>query len=212
MLFKLHFLEQVIPPQLLEQLLRSGKEHWLPVSASGRQKFVAWLLELLRQIERNPQIVNNQQAVLELEKDCVNQLIQTMVVAEGVIAPPPGSIRHRGFKKAVELLSSRAGLGYTIPELCRIAGVSQRTLEYAFLENIGISPVRFVKTQRYHQLRHELMLASPAEASIQDLAMNLGLYQLGRVAREYRELFGETPSSTLHRTTESQLTGIVPIV
>ncbi|MBE9539677.1 MAG: AraC family transcriptional regulator [Proteobacteria bacterium] len=207
-LFKLPFLEQVIPPQLLEPLLRSGKEHWLPVSASGRKKLVTWLVDLLQQTEQNPQIMTNQRAIFELEKDCVNHLIQTMVVPEDGATPPSAFIRHRGFKKAVELLSSRIGPGYTIPELCRIAGVSQRTLEYAFLENIGTSPVRFVKIQRYHRLRRELILTSPAEARIQDLAMNLGLYQLGRVAREYRELFGETPSSTLRRTTKLSLAGI----
>ena len=210
-LFKLPFLEQTIPPQLLDQILRSGKEHWLPVSTTGRKKLVTWLLELLQQTEQNPQLMQNRHAVLELEKDCVNELIQAMVISGNGIASSTGSIRRRGFQKAMELLSSQIGQDYSIPQLCRIVGVSQRTLEYAFLENIGISPVRFAKIQRYHQLRRELLLLSPTEGSVQDLAMNLGLYQLGRVAREYRELFGEYPSSTLRRTTSFPLAGIAPI-
>ena len=210
-LLKLHFLEQVIAPEILDQLLQSGKTHWLPVTTSGRRGLVQWLLELLQQLERMPQIIENPLAVVELEKDCVNQLVAAIARAEGKVVSGTTSTRQRGFQKALELLSCQNGSTFTIPELCRFASVSQRTLEYAFLENMGVSPVRFAKTQRYHRLRRKLLKHSRGEISIQDIALGLGLYQLGRVSAEYRALFGENPSDTLRRNVGFNPAGIISI-
>ena len=208
-LLKLPFLEQVIAPDILDQLLRYGQSHWLPVTAAGRKGLINWLLELLKQLERKPQVVENPHAVIELEKTCVNHLVRAIGRSEGKTLSR-SSNRRRGFQRAVELLSSRDGSARTIPELCQVAGVSQRTLEYAFLENMGVSPVSFAKTQRYHRLRRELQQRCQGETSIQELAMNLGLYQLGWVSREYRALFGENPSDTLRREIDCKATGIAP--
>jgi AraC family ethanolamine operon transcriptional activator len=107
--------------------------------------------------------------------------------------------RRRGFDLAIESIRA-ADLGnLCAPALCAEIGVSQRTLEYAFQERLGTSPMEFIRRLRMHTARRALLAAQPGGATVTEIAMTLGFYQLGRFAAEYRAIFGELPSATLTR-------------
>ena len=86
-----------------------------------------------------------------------------------------------------------------VPELAATVGVSQRVLELGFKETLGISPQRYLRLCRLNHLHRELRGAQPALATVTATAHHWGFSELGRVAVEYRRLFGESPSSTLRR-------------
>jgi AraC family ethanolamine operon transcriptional activator len=113
----------------------------------------------------------------------------------GRLSPP--SQRRAAVARIEEYLDAQRGAVPSIPALCGIAGVSERTLEYAFREHVGVTPVRYLKLRRLNQVRRALRARESAAASVTEIALRAGFYDLGRFAGEYRALFGELPSQTL---------------
>lgn len=119
------------------------------------------------------------------------------------------SNRQRAYQRALELTSTQ-GFSHTIPMLARQVGVSQRTLELAFQEAIGMPPSKYLRWARLNGLRRDLLHADPATATVTQLGFGWGFCELGRMAVEYRRLFGEPPSLTLFRRPTSPETLLTP--
>ena len=85
----------------------------------------------------------------------------------------------------------------TMSHLSRVAGVSERTLRAAFHHIVGISPKQHIIRQRLQAARDALLAAVPGSATVTDIAMSYGFFELGRFAGRYRHTFGEVPSWTL---------------
>ena len=81
--------------------------------------------------------------------------------------------------------------------LCRIAAVSERTLQYAFRERYGMPPNVYIRRWNLNTARRLLLQADPTEATVNGIAMDLGFHHQGQFATDYRKLFLETPSMTL---------------
>jgi AraC family ethanolamine operon transcriptional activator len=113
--------------------------------------------------------------------------------------PAPPSQRRAAVRRVEEWLDAQPGERASIPALCNVAGVSERTLEYAFRERLGMTPARYLKIRRLNFVRRELETAAPQGASVTAIALRSGFFDLGRFAGEYRALFGELPSETLRR-------------
>jgi AraC-like DNA-binding protein len=77
--------------------------------------------------------------------------------------------------------------------------VSQRTLEYAFRDAFGLTPIGYLRLHRFHRARNCLLAARPERESVTNIAYRAGFFELGRFSGTYRSLFGERPSDTLRR-------------
>ncbi len=86
----------------------------------------------------------------------------------------------------------------SVEQLATAAGVSERTLRDAFLRYFGAPPVQYLNRRSLHQIRKALLAADPSAATVTEIATQFGVWQFGRLARDYRFLFGELPSETLH--------------
>jgi transcriptional regulator GlxA family with amidase domain len=62
-----------------------------------------------------------------------------------------------------------------------------------------MSPKRYLTLRRMNLARHALNDSSPDAATVTEIATRYGFWQFGRFAGEYKSLFGESPSATLHR-------------
>tara|TARA_R110000850_G_scaffold60079_4_gene138171 strand:+ start:1550 stop:2482 length:933 start_codon:yes stop_codon:yes gene_type:complete len=80
--------------------------------------------------------------------------------------------------------------------------VSPRTLEYAFRDIFDITLVHYIKIRRLNAVRSTLLEATPGSLKIGSVARNYGFSHLGYFSRDYRQLFGEHPSSTLSASTQ----------
>ncbi|MBV8408135.1 MAG: AraC family transcriptional regulator [Alphaproteobacteria bacterium] len=87
-----------------------------------------------------------------------------------------------------------------LPAICVAIGVSERTLRTCCHEQLGMSPTHYVWLRRMHLAYSALLGADPARASVTEIATHFGFWELGRFSVEYRELFGESPSTSLHRS------------
>jgi len=83
----------------------------------------------------------------------------------------------------------------SIAKLCEHAGVSKRTLEYAFSSHLDITPKRYINRYRLNAVRK--LLRSTAGLKVSDAANAWGFWHMGQFAADYHKLFGELPSETM---------------
>ena len=82
-------------------------------------------------------------------------------------------------------------------DLCRETEVSERTLQYAFQEILGVSPIHYLNQIRLHQVRRALSEASPQATTVSTEACRWGFWHFGEFTKAYKSLFDELPSETL---------------
>jgi AraC-like DNA-binding protein len=105
-----------------------------------------------------------------------------------------------------DLLAANPGRSLYVAEICAGIGVSERTLRVCCQEHLGMGPMRYLWLRRMHLAQRALILASPATATVTDIAMDHGFWELGRFAGQYRALFGEAPSASLRRSPDDRWT------
>jgi AraC-like DNA-binding protein len=86
-----------------------------------------------------------------------------------------------------------------VTDLCKVAAVSERTLEYAFKEIMGLTPMTYLTRLRLHRVRQALLAANPGTTTVSVEALNWGFWHFGEFSRAYKDCFGELPSETLRR-------------
>ena len=99
-----------------------------------------------------------------------------------------------------ELLAANHDRPLYLAEICAATGVSERTLRICCQEHLGMGPVHYLWLRRMHFARRALVLADPATATVTEIATEFGFWELGRFSVEYRALFGEPPSASLHQS------------
>ena len=165
---------------------------------------LARMRELIRRLAAlahlNPGLVTAE-ATAALEADFLAVVRQAL--AAGARRPPslpgrPVLPRRRIVRQALGWLEAQPGPA-PIEDLAGAAGVSERTLRTAFHDCFGVGPLRFLKLRQLHQVRRALRSANPEGTTVTEVASRFGVWEFGRFARDYRLLFGEVPSATLHR-------------
>jgi AraC family ethanolamine operon transcriptional activator len=179
-------------------LMRAAALHSLPTSPNAMRRFALWLTRKLDTVRRNPALLQQPHVVRSLEQELIEQLVSSVRIDRTPMPPPQTSCKQRAFRKALDYLYDNIDCELTVPELTRIAGTSQRTLEHAFRETFDMTPLGFMRNRRLHAVRHALHIASPEDdVKVRDVAYEYGFYELGRFAAFYRQVFGELPSATL---------------
>ena len=92
-----------------------------------------------------------------------------------------------------------AGERLYVSDLCRATGVGERTLELAFKQTLGLTPVAYLARLRLHRVRDALQTPSRSAKTVSSIALDWGFWHFGEFSRAYRACFGELPSETLRR-------------
>jgi transcriptional regulator GlxA family with amidase domain len=92
----------------------------------------------------------------------------------------------------------------SISSLCRMLGRSERGVRSAFYTVHGMSPTRWLLTERLLATRMALVADERQAVTVTDIATRYGFYELGRFSAAYRAAFGEMPSETLRAAVRSQ--------
>ncbi|QHF03789.1 helix-turn-helix domain-containing protein [Pseudomonas asturiensis] len=152
-------------------------------------------------------LLTGEQACMDrLEHDSIRRGIRDAVMLQvlELVAPdqaPPlnPTARKRMVDRARGYVLAHLDEPLSILDVCNHIGTSRRKLQYCFQETLGINPVAYLRTQRLNAVRRELRESSRVE-HVQVVAARWGFWHLSRFSRDYRRLFGETPSQTLQRT------------
>jgi len=107
--------------------------------------------------------------------------------------------QSRIVKAAEDYALAHMGDRLYVTDLCRATGVSERSLEYAFKEIMGMTPMAYLTRVRLHRVRQALLAANSGSTTVSAQALNGGFWHFGDFSRAYRNCFGELPSETLRR-------------
>ncbi|HUL74958.1 MAG TPA: helix-turn-helix domain-containing protein [Vicinamibacterales bacterium] len=175
----------------------------LQADPDGSRRLFDWGKRLTTTAARQSAIFNegrNERAAARVE------LFETLLPVLGVAEQfePTRSDRTRQARSdivtiAEEYALSRVGDHLSVTDLCRAAGVSERTMEYAFREVMGLAPMAYLIRLRLHRVRQGLLAGTPRSTTVSAEALNWGFWHFGEFSRAYKDCFGELPSETLRR-------------
>ncbi len=83
----------------------------------------------------------------------------------------------------------------TVTGLCQLAGVSERTLQYIFLQATGLTVRQYLMSYRLHRAR--ALLTEGKVAQVKDAALACGIPHAGRFSQYFKRWFGESPGEYL---------------
>lgn len=196
--FELLGYEQQTQQDLQSQV---AKSRVIDIGAQAMKRLRQLLLELHHVFNRGPifpaRSAANESMQSELLAACKPIIERRSSSTQGMGRPAVN--RREIIDRVLSQLESPVGINFSIDELINAAGVSERTLRNVFLEYYGLPPHRFFVVHRLHQARTALRIESPESSKVTTIAAQFGFWHFGRFAREYRKLFGESPSQTLNR-------------
>lgn len=132
-----------------------------------------------------------------LAHDLLMMALLEVLKAEQPAPAQTQSYHHR--KQVVDIARSfihdHPDTPLTVTDLCEVANVSRRTLQYAFESILSISPIQYLRISRLNGVRREL-IAAKGSANVADIAAGWGFWHMSQFAKDYRQLFGELPSRT----------------
>lgn len=111
-----------------------------------------------------------------------------------------GSTRRQAVVRACAYIDKHLNEQITLDDLCTVAGVRARTLEYAFRKCYEVGPVAYLRSVRLCRVRRDLLNSRRVAASVANAARRWRFTHMGQFGRDYRLLFGESPSNTLARS------------
>ncbi len=104
--------------------------------------------------------------------------------------------RRETVQQAREWMATRLQERFELVELSRALGVSERQLQYSFLQELGRSPMAEAKRLRMQRLRTLLLDPSQHHRPIAELMAAAGLIASGVTSADYRHWCGESPRQT----------------
>ena len=112
----------------------------------------------------------------------------------------------RTVRRAQDFMRAHAGTPGTLVELCSHLGVSARSLQQAFLQATGESPMAHWRGLRLDLVRQALREAAGqgAPAPVTQIAQRYGFFHAGHFAAQYQSRFGERPIDTARVVKESE--------
>ncbi|WP_417526556.1 helix-turn-helix domain-containing protein [Marinomonas shanghaiensis] len=172
--------------------------NWKELTECGRLGVPDKTLEEVRFVLARLLSLQNNTTPPRLQQDIVMMALLEVLKVETPQPAKTQSYYHR--KKVVDC--ARQFLDYhldepvTVTQLCEITNVSRRTLQYSFESILGVSPIQYLRISRLNGVRRSLVQAKNGQA-VSDIAAQWGFWHLSQFAKDYKQLFGETPSKTL---------------
>ena len=174
----------------------------LQVDQGQVRRLFDWGKRLAQTGARAPALFEIKEEQLAAAADLLETLLATLRVAsdlEPTRSDQTRQVQSQIVKTAEAYALSNAESRIYVTDLCRIAAVSERTLEYAFKEVLGLSPMAYLVRLRLHRARKALLAATPRSTTVSAEALKWGFWHFGEFSRAYRACFGEAPSETLRR-------------
>ncbi len=173
------------------------------------QTFFSDLLSLLQLYRKTGS--GNLAATAPIQSMVMDTILMAMNRSTGVVTGDAPGLRtryrsHRLVRDAREFIDAalQEGRVPSVVDICAWCGVSVRTLRYSFHRELQLSPLAYLRILRLNRVRSALLTAGAPEDTVTQAATAWGFFHLGRFARDYRRLFGESPSETCLKTSLRQ--------
>jgi AraC family transcriptional regulator, ethanolamine operon transcriptional activator len=182
----------------MRALTRNGGDAQLNHDAHHARRLRLYVRTVLDSFEKNPAV-----APVALAPSISRSLLPMMALSfeEHVGDDYRRSVTRRiaAVRLCEEYVRQNIDANPTLYDLSRISGLRLRSLINAFQAVTGVSPMAYLKRQRLNGVRQALLAADKNRTRIIDVAANWGFWHMGHFTSDYRAMFGETPSETLHK-------------
>jgi AraC family ethanolamine operon transcriptional activator len=155
-----------------------------------------FLHRICRELQINPAILETPSTRYELEFELPRKFLAALSGSREMMPKPDVRMRDLTLKRIEDFLDEFPHVPHTVRDLCRVANVSERTLQYAFRDRFGILPKSYLMALRLNGVRRDLRSADPDSTRITDLAIKWGYWHMSQFAADYRRFLGELPSNT----------------
>ncbi|GAA0615147.1 AraC family transcriptional regulator [Sporichthya brevicatena] len=125
--------------------------------------------------------------------------VQPSNVHEDLMA---GNSQRRGttVRRAIAYMEENLSWAIGLPDIAKALDVSVRSVQKAFHDDLGTTPMNYLRDRRLERVRAELADAVPSDGvTVTEVAERWGFGHLGNFSAIYRKRFGESPSETLRR-------------
>lgn len=193
-------MELLIDPKRNSPGAAARSSSLLRLSPARAEKFRTDLLRLGSLVQGSPAAFDSPVALDTTERKLA-QAVREALSDERQSPQTPGRQavpRDQIIRLAMDHVEAHATEYLLVEDLAAAAGVSQRTLRTAFREYFGVGPLRYLKHRILQQARQALKCADPSVSTVAEIATRFGIWEFGRFAQDYRFLYGELPSETLH--------------
>jgi len=168
---------------------------WRPRRAALRQ-LRHFQRAAIRMAEARSGALTDLQGAHGLEQQLLHALIECL--SDEADEETATERRHRDLLARFEdLLAAEPFL--PLADICAALGVSQRSLGECCKRHLGMGPSSYRRLRAMQQVYRALRNGTANGASVSEIARQHGFRQLGRLANDYRALYGELPSATLRR-------------
>jgi AraC family ethanolamine operon transcriptional activator len=198
-LVALDLLRRSLPDDVVHALEQGAVLRQLPVRGLEAAAIARWLLTIIDAAKRQADPASLTVLSRAVEEELPWRLARACLPESAPASRREAPARRRALDRAIAFLRDADIASVDVGDLCRAAMVSQRTLEYGFRDELGCSPLRFLRLLRLHMARRELAGAQAGSTTVADIADRFGLLHHSRFAAEYADLFGEMPSQMLSR-------------
>lgn len=103
-------------------------------------------------------------------------------------------------RRSIEYIEEHLAEPIALADLAASSGMSVRSVQAGFRDDLGTTPVSYIRDRRLDRARETLMQAVPEDGlTVTEVAQRWGFGHLGSFAVLYKKRFGESPSQTLRR-------------
>ncbi len=181
----------------LDKLLNG--EDVIAVKSQALTELRQFLHRICRELQKNPAKLETFSLRYELEFELPRKFLAALSGSREKLPKPNSRMRDLALRRIEDYLEEFPNNPHTVRDICRVANVSERTLQYAFRERFGIPPKSFLLALRLNGMRRELKNADTISSTVTDLATRWGFWHMSQFAVDYRRFFGELPSETMKR-------------
>jgi AraC-like DNA-binding protein len=180
----------------LERPLEFPPSFDLTVSTASRWNFAMQILHA--ELYDASTLLQRGVGLGQLEEFLMSSLLYCHPSNYSDVLSPSAHAERRVVRAAREHIDHNLTTALTVGDIAAAVGVSVRTLQNHFHEDLGQTLTGYIQNRRLEQVRAELADSSARRGvTVTDIATKWGFNHLGRFSAAYRERFGEMPSQTL---------------
>jgi len=152
----------------------------------------------LQSLEEDPELIHHNNFQMCIEEEVLSALIEALFSTQNNDNEKILAKNSTIWKVLENFIEENKHRAIKVSELSKIAKISERSLYPLFYERFGITPKAYLNKLRLNGAKSDILQSSTSDTKILDIANSWGFWHMGQFAADYKNLFGELPSETLH--------------
>ena len=168
----------------------------MPLELHKAQSVRSFMIGAFDMVNQSPQLLHQANTRQSLTKTVMSLLAEGLVDSISTQEDKPTSLKcWKIINDTRELVQQHADSPLSVADVCKVLGVSRRTLQYCFQNLLDTNPATYLRAERLNGVRRMLRGTN----SVTEAAAHWGFWHFGHFSQEYKKMFGELPSLTYKR-------------